>query len=69
MMGYSQADLPTILTKLAEYLRAPKPLPILYNANLESQVTLAKRVAQTGLTMRWVDQLLISEIFFVGSDT
>ena len=65
MMGYCQADLPTILTKLAEYLRAPKPLPILYNANLENKVILAKRVAQTGLTIRWVDQLLTSETFLL----
>ena len=65
MMGYCQADLPTILTKLSEYLRAPKPLPILYNANLESKVILAKRVAQTGLTIRWVDQLLTSETFLL----
>ena len=65
MMGYCQADLPTILTKLTEYLRAPKPLPILYNANLVSKVILAKRVAQTGLTIRWVDQLLTSETFLL----
>ena len=65
MVGFCQADLPTILTKLAEYLRAPKPLPILYNATLENKVILAKKMAQTGLSIRWVDQLLTSETFLL----
>ena len=65
MVGFCQADLPTILTKLAEYLRAPKPLPILYNAALENKVILAKKMAQTGLSIRWVDQLLTSETFLL----
>ena len=46
MIGFCQADMLTILAKLGEYLRAPKPLPLHYNATLESKVTLAKRIAQ-----------------------
>ena len=65
MVGFCQADLPTILTKLAEYLRAPKPLPVLYNTTLENKVFLAKKMAQTGLSIRWVDQLLTSETFLL----
>ena len=65
MVGFCQADLPTILTKLAGYLRAPKPLPVLYNTTLENKVFLAKKMAQTGLSIRWVDQLLTSETFLL----
>ena len=65
MTGFCQADMPTILAKLGEYLRAPKPLPIHYNATLESKVTLAQRMAQQGLSLRWVDQLSTSETFLL----
>ena len=65
MIGFCQADMPTILAKLGEYLRVPKPLPIHYNATLESKVTLAKRMAQQGLSLRWVDQLSTSETFLL----
>ena len=65
MLGFCQADMPTILTKLAEYLRAPKPLPIHYNATLESKVTLAKKMAQKGSSIRWVDQVSTSETFLL----
>jgi hypothetical protein len=65
MIGFCRADLPTILKKLAEYLRVPKPLHILYNAALENKVILAKKMALTGLSIQWVDQLLTSETFLL----
>ena len=65
MTGFCQADMPTILTQLEKYLSAPRPLPIHYNATRENKVALAKMMAQTGLSLRRVDQLSTSETFLL----
>ena len=65
MTGFCQADMPTILTQLEKYLSAPRPLPIYYNETRENKVALAKMMAQTGLFLRWVDQLSTSETFLL----
>ena len=65
MSGFCQADMPTILTQLEKYLSAPRPLPIHYNATRENKVALAKMMAQTGLSLRRVDQLSTSETFLL----
>jgi hypothetical protein len=65
MTGFCQAYLPTILTQLEKYLSAPKPLPIYYNETRENKVALAKMMAQTSMSLCWVDQLSTSEIFLL----
>ena len=65
MTGFCQADLPTILTQLEKYINAPKPLSVHYNGTRENKVALAKTMAQTGLSLRMVDQISTSETFLL----
>ena len=66
IFGQSSANLhSTILEALVKYLKFPRPLPLLYDAQRETKISLIKAMSIKDLSLNWISKQPYSENFLL----